>query len=242
MSKILITGGNGMLGSELQKYFVGATVLRGRVKLDLTNLKLLEDYLKENSFDTIIHAAAYTNLKYSEENPLKALDLHCNVVDLFNKYSRKLIFISAQGKDFESVYHKTKLLGEKKVKAKENNLIIRTNIYGNGGLIQWAKNELILGNSINGFSNCIFNPVSTEQLSALIYKSINNLSGIINVGSKTIISKYDFLKVVALQLNLDVNLIFPVETNMFLDLTIPSNSEYCNFNLMDGIISLKLNK
>jgi len=121
-------------------------------------------------------------------------------------------------------------------------ILRKKTLYGNGGLIQWAKNELILGNRINGFSNCIFNPVSTEQLSALIYKSINNLSGMINVGSKTIISKYDFLKVVALQLNLDVNLIFPVETKMFLALTTPSNSEYCNFNLMEGIISLKLKK
>ena len=95
MSKILITGGNGMLGSELKKHFKEATALEGKAKLDLTNFKLLENYLKEKSFDIIIHTAAYTNLKYNEDNPLKAKNLHCNVVDIFNKYSKKLIFISA---------------------------------------------------------------------------------------------------------------------------------------------------
>ena len=91
MSKILITGGSGMLGIELQKQFVGATILKGRNNLDLTNLKLVESYLKKHSFDIIIHAAAFTDLKYNEENPSKALNLHCNVIDLFNKYSEKII-------------------------------------------------------------------------------------------------------------------------------------------------------
>ena len=49
MSKILITGGNGMLGSELKKHFKEATALEGKAKLDLTNFKLLENYLKEKS-------------------------------------------------------------------------------------------------------------------------------------------------------------------------------------------------
>jgi dTDP-4-dehydrorhamnose reductase len=242
MSKILITGGNGMLGNELQKHFKQATILGGKAKLDLTNFKLLETFLIEKSFDVIIHTAAYTNLKYNEENPLEALNLHCNVVDILNKYSKKLIFISAQGKNYDNIYHKTKLLGEKKVIEKESNLIIRTNIYGNGGLIEWAKNELINGNKINGYSNCIFNPVSTEQLSGLIYKNINDLTGIINVGSKSIISKYDFLKILALKLNLNTNLISPIKTDMFIDLTVPLSGKFFNFNLLDGIISLKLDK
>jgi dTDP-4-dehydrorhamnose reductase len=242
MSKILITGGNGMLGSELKKHFKEATALEGKAKLDLTNFKLLENYLKEKSFDIIIHTAAYTNLKYNEDNPLKAKNLHCNVVDIFNKYSKKLIFISAQGKNYDSVYYKTKLMGEAKVIKKKSNLIIRTNIYGDGGLIKWAKNELINGNKINGYSNCVFNPVSTEQLSTLILKKLNDLTGIINVGSKSIISKYDFLKILALNLDLDPNLIFPIKKDVFLDLSVPLSGKFFKYELLDGIISLQKNE
>lgn len=240
MSKILITGGNGMLGSQLKKKFKLATILEGREKLDLTNFKLVEKYLKENSFDIIIHTAAHTDLKFNKENPLSALNLHCNVVDIFNQHSKKLIYISAQGKNYNSIYHKTKLLGEKKVIQKNNNLIIRTNIYGNGGLVKWAKKELTNKQKVYGYSNCIFNPVSTEQLSNLIYNEIINLNGIVNVGCKSVISKYDFLKILALKLNLDPNLILPTKTKMYTDLTVPLKGKYFNFNLLDGINSLKL--
>ena len=242
MSRILITGGNGMLGSELQKHFDQATILNGKNDLDLTNLDLVENYLHKNYFDTIIHTAAYTNLKFNDTNPSKALNLHCNIVDIFNKYSKKLIYISAQGKNFKSVYHQTKLQGELKVGEKENNVIIRTNIYGNGGLIKWAVNELNNGNKINGYTNCIFNPVSVLQLSQLIYENIDNLNGLINVGSNFKISKFDFLKLIAKKNNLNSELIFPKLTKGNLDLTVPLITKSYSFKLQEGIDSLKLNK
>ena len=45
MSEILITGGNGMLGNELQKHFKQATILGGKAKLDLTLLKDFPHYI-----------------------------------------------------------------------------------------------------------------------------------------------------------------------------------------------------
>ena len=231
-----------MLGSELQKHFDQATILNGKNDLDLTNLEDVKNYLHKNSFDTIIHTAAYTNLKFNDTNPYKALKLHCDIVDIFNEYSKKLIYISAQGKNFKSVYHQTKLQGELKVSEKENNVIIRTNIYGNGGLIKWAVNELNNGNKINGYTNCIFNPVSVRQLSVLIYKNIDNLNGLINVGSNLIISKFDFLKLIAKKINLNSELIFPKLTIENLDLTVPLITKSYSFELQEGIDSLKLNK
>ena len=241
MSKILITGGTGMLGKELKKLFIKSTILNGRLELDLSNLELVEAFLIKNSFDTIIHTAAYTNMEYNEENPTKALDLHCNILEIFNKYSKKLIYISAQGKDYKNTYHQTKLRGELVALKKPNNLIIRTNLYGDGGLVKWAIKELTNGKIINGYNNCVFNPVSTEQLSYIIHKKINCLSGIVNVGSNTLISKYDFLKIIALKFNINPELIHPLKTDNYLDLTVPVEEKSCQFSLLDGIISLKVN-
>lgn len=241
MSKVLITGGTGMLGSVLREYFEEATILEGRKDLDLTNLNEVEKFLEANSFETIIHTAAFTSLQYNEDNPEQARILHSGIVDLFNLYCDKLIYISAQGKPYDSVYHKTKLDGEEKVLEKPNNLVIRTNIYGDGGLARWAYSELLGGKKINGYSNAMFNPVSVMQLSDFIYEQGAKYTDIVNVGTRTIISKYDFIKTLAMRDFLDTKLITPVEVDKFTDLTVNLENQFICYNLLDGLDTLEIN-
>ena len=58
------------------------------------------------------------------------------------------------------------------------------------------------------------------------------------MGTKSIISKYDFLKILALKNNLDHKLIFPTKTNQYQDLTVNLNNQYKEFNLVEGILEL----
>jgi dTDP-4-dehydrorhamnose reductase len=237
MLKILITGGNGMLGSELKTTIPEATYLMGRKDLDLSDLYLVDNTLPYD-YDIIIHTAAYTNIQHSEESPEKAYNLHAEVVPLLQSRCKKLIYISAQGKNYNQVYFKSKLKGEKYVLNREQDLVVRTNIYGDGGLVKWALNELNNGNNINGYDNVLFNPVSTSQLSKFLSKEALKMEGVVNVGTKSILSKYDFLKVLALKNNLNPSLITPKSSTGIEDLTVTLESQTFICTFIDGILEL----
>ena len=92
--------------------------------------------------------------------------------------------------------------------SKEENIIIRTNIVGQGGLLQWALTEAAQENKIFGFTNSYFNPVHVKQLSKFIYKSVNlDYQGTYNVFGNLEMSKYDFLKKVFLKKGINLSLL-----------------------------------
>jgi len=102
---------------------------------------------------------------------------------------------------------------------RENDLVIRTNIVGNGGLSKWALGELKQGNNIKGYTNSYFNPVHVNQLAKFITMH-PDLKGIVNVGSSNSISKYEFICNLAELHGYDKNLILPLELEKEQDLTI----------------------
>ena len=71
MSKILVTGANGMLGQDLcpiledNEYEVIETDIHN---LDITNSKMVEKVLGEEKPDFVVHCAAYTNVDKAEED------------------------------------------------------------------------------------------------------------------------------------------------------------------------------
>ena len=80
--RVLITGSDGMLGSDVKKILSGHNVCATNKKtLDVTKY---EDFRKQTNFnpDYIIHLAAITDLEYCEKNPEKAY--HVNHVGTFN--------------------------------------------------------------------------------------------------------------------------------------------------------------
>ena len=56
--KILVTGGTGMVGSELKKLLPNATYPTSK-ELNLTDLHSVESFLKKNQFEYVIHLAAH---------------------------------------------------------------------------------------------------------------------------------------------------------------------------------------
>lgn len=56
---VLLTGGSGRLGSELQK--LGDYMAPSHAAMDITNLESVRSYVWYNSPDLIVHAAAYTD-------------------------------------------------------------------------------------------------------------------------------------------------------------------------------------
>ena len=146
---ILITGGNGALGTELKKTFPDA-LTPSHQELDITNKKNVKEYITKGDFDLIIHAAALTHIRPCEENKTLAWSTNVegtkNLVDavLDKKKNTKFIYISTacvfdghtgMYKESsipypENFYALTKLIGEFEVNRLPEYLIIRTNFVG----------------------------------------------------------------------------------------------------------------
>ena len=122
--KILMTGGSGLLGTELRKYI--DCECPSRKVMDITDPKTF----LYNDYTEIIHCAAYTNVVEAESKG-KDECFKVNVVGTNNLVeafpNSKFVFISS-----EDVYHpvnfysKTKVMAENIVRKHPNHLIIRT--------------------------------------------------------------------------------------------------------------------
>lgn len=224
-SKILITGGNGMLGSSLSNALPLADKLNGKQDLDLTNTQETNDWFMDKYYDVIIHCAAFTDLKIARKNKAATYSLHFDVNKIFLSRCKKLIYISTvpvwlKGLYLNDYYFDSKKNGEEVVLSKKTSAILRTNIVGSGGLVKWATKELSDGKKINGFTNSWFNPIHVNQASARIKKIIeNNETGILEAFGNTVVSKYDFLKQVAIKKKLNENLITGKNLDIEQDLT-----------------------
>jgi len=157
--KILVTGANGQLGSELNEqsvYFPDWKFLFTDVdSLDITDGKMVEAYFNDNRPDFIINCAAYTAVDKAENDPLSAEKINSLAPGFLAKAARRhqagLIHISTDyvysGESFTpyietdpvspfTVYGKTKLTGERLCIAENpDSVILRTSwlysFYGN---------------------------------------------------------------------------------------------------------------
>jgi dTDP-4-dehydrorhamnose reductase len=66
-SRILLTGGTGRLGRELQVLLSGV-VAPSRAELDVTQPEMIEAALKRFEPEVLVHAAAYTDVAAAEQN------------------------------------------------------------------------------------------------------------------------------------------------------------------------------
>ena len=147
--KTLITGGSGILGTELKKLFPNS-LFPSHSELDITNHEMVFDYFSKNEFDSIIHAAAMTSVRQCESEKKLSWDTNVigtkNLVDAaikfnpdskFSYVSTACVFDGHVGMYKESsipypenFYALTKLIGEQFVKNLKNHRIIRTNFKG----------------------------------------------------------------------------------------------------------------
>ena len=147
--KSLITGGSGILGTELKKFFPDS-LFPSHSELDITNHEMVFDYFSKNEFDSIIHTAAMTSVRQCESEKKLSWDTNVvgtkNLVDATAEFrsNSKFIYLSTacvfDGHDGmykessipspENFYALTKLIGEQQIKNLKNYLIIRTNFVG----------------------------------------------------------------------------------------------------------------
>ena len=195
MRKVLVTGCNGQVGSELQDLSGGYEYnfyFTDRDSLDITNKEAIEQFVKNNDIDTIINAAAYTAVDKAEEDEKSADRVNHLAVKYLAEVAKangiKLIHISTDyvfnGKNYRpyveddatmpnGVYGMTKLLGEKAMQKVNpaNSIIIRTSwVYSSYGA-NFVKTMLRLGKERDSLG-VIFDQVGTPTYARDLAKTI----------------------------------------------------------------------
>ena len=189
-SRILFTGGSGLLGSEFRKILPDIDYPSSK-EFNVTDYHQMKQYVESHGCDLIIHAAAFTSPPLIDKDPLKALEINIvgtsNVVKLCMEFDARLIYISTDYvfkgnkgnyKETDPVYPVnkyawSKLGGECAVRMYDKSLIVRTTFgpnifpYSKAFTDQWTSRESV--------------SVIAEKISRLIDKK---LTGVIHVAGK----------------------------------------------------------
>ena len=182
--RVLITGSNGQLGSEIRElaanYKKVDFVFKDIPGLDICNFNLLQLFIVENNINAVINCAAYTAVDKAEEETIIAKKVNyegvLNIVNALQAVNGKLIHVSTDyvfdGDHFlpykESdavspigVYGKTKRAGELAViNSTIDSIVIRTSwLYSSFGS-NFVKTMLRLGSEKENLG-VIFDQVGT---------------------------------------------------------------------------------
>ena len=167
--------------------------------------------------DIIINTVANVNLQRCEDSFESANKINCDIAIklsiISKKYSSYFVHISTDhffndkscfhNEEHPTVllnnYAKTKYNAETGVKKhNKKSLIVRTNIIGFRGrteksFFEWLLVALKEGEKINLYDNFYTSPISVNELGVVIIKCYQKkLTGIYNIASCEVISKYDF--------------------------------------------------
>lgn len=202
--KILITGGNGKLATEIRKNY--NCVNPPKQELDVTNFVQVNEYLKHHTdIEFIIHAGAITSVEKCENEKELAYNVNVNgtknVIKAIQEQKRKikLIYISTpcvfDGKTGnydedslphpENYYGLTKTISEELIKNSGiQHVIIRTNFVPRE---KWAYPKAF----IDRYGTYLF----ADQVANHLGYHINNSEGIVHLVGKDKLSMFELAQI-----------------------------------------------
>ena len=196
---ILLTGGSGLLGTELRRRLPDAHA-PGEEEFDVTRPDQMETYLDGIEVRCVVHAAAFVSPPLVDNDPVRALDVNiagtANVVRICARRRLRLVYISTDyvfqgdrgGYAEEDPVHPvnkyawSKLGGECAVRLYDNTLILRTTFgpnvfpYPKAFTDQWTSRECV-----------------SRIASLLVPAILSDVTGVLHVGGPRK-SVYDYAK------------------------------------------------
>ncbi|URZ16819.1 dTDP-4-dehydrorhamnose reductase [Clostridium felsineum] len=216
--KILITGANGQLGREIQKQLKGrdVEVIPTDVQdLDITDVLAVNKFFEEKRPEVVINCAAHTAVDKCEEQydlaykinaigpknlAAAAYNVGAEIVQISTDYvfdgEAKAPICEFDEENPQSAYGKTKLEGEKFVKAlNPKYYIVRTAwLYGDGN--NFVKTMISLGKNhdeLKVVHDQVGTPTSTVDLARVVLKLVDEKNyGTFHCTCKGVCSWYDF--------------------------------------------------
>jgi dTDP-4-dehydrorhamnose reductase/SAM-dependent methyltransferase len=233
LTNALVTGGSGMIGSNINFGYKPSSN-----ELDITSLDSVNKYLKNKDISCIIHLASI-NLRESENNISKAINVNINGTINMLKIAINLdvpFILVSTGAVFSSensnvkfdennntcpncVYGYTKTSSEKVALLYKKSIIIRTGWLFGGNqkthykFVENTINYLITNNEVRCSNNFYGSPTYVIDFINKMCELINNLSyGIHNIVNDGYATGYDIAYEIATILNADKNLLISVNS------------------------------
>lgn len=215
--RILVTGANGQLGREISRQF-GAQhelILTDIDSLDITNHNQVRNFFAQTKPQAVVHCAAYTNVDGAEADFDGAFKVNVigsqNLASQCLEYGVRMVYVSTDyvfdgqtnspyceysQTNPQSVYGKTKLMGEEVVqKIVSRHYIIRTAwLYGEGN--NFVRTMLRLAqekDNLQVVNDQIGSPTYTKDLAQTIFRLLaTDAYGIYHASCNGQCSWYDF--------------------------------------------------
>lgn len=235
--KILLTGASGFIGKNLKQHLNRYTFLEApnSKELNLLDAELVEDYLKQGSFDVVIHSANMNNVR-KNITPYEALDgnirMFFNLERCKNYYDKMYYFgsgaeydmrhyIPDMTEDYFDLYVPTDAYGfSKYVMSKacqESNNIYDLRLFGvYGKYEEWERRFIsnaicraLVGKDITIKKNVYFDYLWVEDLCDILHWFIENVPKYhhYNVCRGSKMDLYSLACMVRNALNIDCNII-----------------------------------
>ena len=254
---ILVTGCNGQLGNEMQlleqQHPEHSYYNTDVQELDITDKAAIETFVTTNQIDGIVNCAAYTAVDKAEENQelcsLLNADAPGYLAEAIGKRGGWIIQISTDyvfdGTNHtpytedeqtcpNSVYGKTKLMGEQNVqKSCERSMIIRTawlySTFGNN----FVKTMIRLGKEkpeLGVIFDQIGTPTYARDLAVAIFTAISKgiVPGVYHFSNEGVISWYDFTKAIHRNVGITTCMVRPLHTSEY-----PTPAARPNYSVLD---------
>lgn len=229
---IFVTGVKGQLGYDILRIFKQNNyediIGIDKEHLDITNKSDVEKFFLDKKVDSIIHCAAYTAVDKAEEQVDMCMKVNVegteNLLNIAKKNDAKFMYISTDyvfdgekqapylvtdQTNPQSIYGKSKLLGEELTKNYKRHFIIRISwVFGINGN-NFVKTMLRLGREqkeISVVNDQIGSPTYTFDLSNLIYEMIQtDKFGLYHATNEGSCSWFEFAQEIFQLSNLEVS-------------------------------------
>jgi dTDP-4-dehydrorhamnose reductase len=228
------------------------------IYLNVASPGMFEKIIETVSPQYVINCIGATSVEECERLPEKAMLLNAifpyNIAKASNKFGFRFIQVSTDhydSADYEArdefmhpialnSYGYSKLTGERLVLDEAPTaVILRTNFFGlsprgNHSILDFAINSLSNSTPISGYEDVSFTPIGATQIGKFLESEMGRLMpGVLNLSGSESISKFTFLRQVAICLGLDPNLVVSARSSELSTwVTRPTNLSLDNSTLL----------